>query len=156
MGNEQIKRTREMNDAGFVRLTNEQIKKLWKDGFVYIEVEPMNFVRFTVDDLVVNADKIHAFEKKMKDEGKCDYEKGRLPITCPECNKKLDGHMTTEGKIDNPKKGDIGICYYCRSVLEFQGGLEVKIIDVNDIDSEEIRTTIKMALYMVKNKVRND
>lgn len=84
------------------------------------------------------------------------YEKGRLPITCPACNKKLDGHMTTEGKLDNPKKGDLGICYYCRVVLEFQGGLEVKQINVDDIDSEEIRTTIKMALFMVKNRVRND
>lgn len=84
------------------------------------------------------------------------YEKGRLPVKCPACKNKLDGHMTTEGKVDNPKQGDIGICFYCRSVMEFQGGLEVKAIDVDSIDSEEIRTTIKMALYMVKNKVRHD
>jgi hypothetical protein len=70
MGNEQIKRTREMNDAGFVRLTNEQIKKLWKDGFVYIEVEPMNFVRFTVDDLLMHGDDVQELEKKLKQEGK--------------------------------------------------------------------------------------
>ncbi len=85
-----------------------------------------------------------------------NYEKGRLPINCPACKKKLDGHMTTDGEVKNPKKGDIGICYYCHIVLEFQGGLEVKQIEIKDIDSEQIRTTIKMALYMVKNRVRND
>ena len=83
------------------------------------------------------------------------YEKGRLPVKCPACKKKLDGHITTDGVYANPKKGGIGICYYCHVVFEFQGGTDVKQIDVDELEPEETRKTIKMVLYMVKNKVNN-
>lgn len=82
------------------------------------------------------------------------YEKGRLPVKCPACEKKLDGHITTEGVYKNPKKGDIGICFYCHAILEFQGGTLVNQINVDDIEPEETRNTIKMALYMINNRIK--
>lgn len=47
---------------------------------------------------------------------------GRLETSphCPHCKYVIDGFTSLEGK-DAPGEGDISICAYCQTVLEFDG-----------------------------------
>ncbi len=79
-------------------------------------------------------------------------EKGRLKVQCPHCKKILTGHLSTEGKLDNPSKGDICICIDCHSILKYQGGAKLKKISIAQVRDKKLRDTLQMALYMVMNQ----
>lgn len=78
------------------------------------------------------------------------HEKGRLVMFCPSCKKKLDGHMTTYGKIDNPRPGDYCLCFYCHEILVCTKGDKLKKISLNDVKNKETRETIRVALHLRK------
>ena len=48
---------------------------------------------------------------------------GRLATSpvCPQCGKTLDGFTSAALDGARPKPGDVSICFYCATVLEFCG-----------------------------------
>ena len=79
-------------------------------------------------------------------------QKGRMLFICPNCGKTLDGHMTSEGKMDDPSKGDICICVGCHSILKCEGAHKLKKITIEDVKNKELKETIMVALNMFYNR----
>ena len=75
---------KQMKDDGYMRLQKHHLGQLISQGFCYVEIAPGVIRRITTDDLSFNAEEIHAFEQKCKDEGKWNHEKN-----CPDLDKIL-------------------------------------------------------------------
>jgi len=45
--------------------------------------------------------------------------------TCPHCGEKLDGSTCVTKEIAIPKEGDIGVCFKCGTLLEYEEGFFV-------------------------------
>jgi hypothetical protein len=61
----------------------------------------------------------------------------RLPLClCPVCESKLDAATATDDDNVVPKSGDVTICIYCTSVLEFTDDMTVEQIDVKSVEPE--------------------
>lgn len=54
--------------------------------------------------------------------------------SCPHCKKRLDGFAHLEGKA-TPSVGDITVCAYCSSVLEFTSGLKLKFAAMEGLEN---------------------
>lgn len=64
---------------------------------------------------------------------------------CPYCGAKVDAAMGADGQDHIPKKGDIGICFTCTGLHEFQDDLtfkELKLEDLDPADQIQVRAAI--------------
>ncbi len=52
------KNQKQMEDAGYMRLSQEQIRNIFDKGFCYAELRPGHIVRVTTDDLRFNKEEI--------------------------------------------------------------------------------------------------
>ncbi len=59
---------KQMEDAGYMRLSQDHIRKIFNDGFCYVEIQPGHTVRVTADDLNFNAEEVESLIKKLSDE----------------------------------------------------------------------------------------
>lgn len=52
------------------------------------------------------------------------FYQGQLETTphCPHCNQKIDGFTSLEGER-GITDGDVSVCAYCKTVLEFENGV---------------------------------
>jgi len=57
---------KQMEDAGYMRLSQNHIRKILNDGFCYVEIRPGNIVKVTIDDLSFNKEEIEEFKKREK------------------------------------------------------------------------------------------
>ena len=54
---------------------------------------------------------------------------------CPSCKANLDAATKFAGPAGGPKPGDLSVCFYCGSMLEFDASLRLKFIDTVTWDS---------------------
>jgi len=54
--------------------------------------------------------------------------------TCPICGEKLDGGTAVTDNNAIPQEGDIGVCYKCGTLLEYEEGFFVHEIDQSTLD----------------------
>ncbi len=52
---------KDMERAGYIRLTREHLLALQKHDYCYVEVEPGNFKRFTTKEIYFNKEEIEDF-----------------------------------------------------------------------------------------------
>ncbi len=55
---------------------------------------------------------------------------------CPACNHDIDAATAADGTGAKAKEGDLSICFYCASVLQFRASLSLAVFDVNGLDAE--------------------
>jgi predicted transcriptional regulator len=70
-------------------------------------------------------------------------------LTCPYCDKTLDGMLACSGEQAKPKVGDYSICLYCHGYLEYQGTHHAKL-SLKDVKEPEIKEELKCARRLIK------
>lgn len=74
----------------------------------------------------------------------------RIPQTaCPSCNIELDA---AEGVTDPnaiPKPGDVTVCFYCSTVLEYTEDMQLTAIDLMSLQPE-VQDVIAMAILQIQ------
>lgn len=53
-----MSKQKEMEDAGYKKLTNSQVMAIFDQGFCYIEISPGSFIKMTKEDLHFNTEEI--------------------------------------------------------------------------------------------------
>jgi hypothetical protein len=59
------------------------------------------------------------------------------PSECPECGKNNDVATNANGGDDPPNPGDISVCFYCGTALEFTDELTLTRLDLSTLGPEE-------------------
>lgn len=59
-------------------------------------------------------------------------------VFCPNCGKQLDGTTFIKRGDVMPRPGDLSICFYCGTILEFEEGFFVHEFTKDMIDSLKI------------------
>lgn len=67
------------------------------------------------------------------------HHKGNLCV----CGRLLDSSTAIDGNREPPTAGDIGICWYCDRVYQFNATLTTKLLPESEWD-DNIRKTVKM------------
>lgn len=60
--------------------------------------------------------------------------------TCPGCNMTIDGYTPAEGEKQEPEDGDLSVCSYCYTALEFVTDPDTGLITLvlaDDLDEEQ-------------------
>ena len=67
-----------------------------------------------------------------------EMKQGKLPIkiTCPFCNKTLDGYTALDGG-GGPSEGDFTLCVFCLTPLRYGSGLRLRLIQEEELDELE-------------------
>ena len=81
-------------------------------------------------------------------------------VYCPSCNKQLDGITSMAGET-SPCKGDITICLYCATILEFEDGNFLHEMSEDDISKlkmnhpgthAELMSTMNLVKHIINEK----
>lgn len=68
---------------------------------------------------------------------------------CPICKAPLDRAMNPEGPGKLPEKGDVSICFYCLTALEFTEGLNLAVLDIEKTTPECRRQLAELTAAMM-------
>lgn len=71
------------------------------------------------------------------------------PCSCPKCGVSLDAATDASGGDAEPRPGDVTICFYCQSVLEFTEEMEFEKINIKDLQPE-VQDVIVMMLAQLQ------
>ena len=59
-------------------------------------------------------------------------------VNCPTCNRTLDGATCVDNEDILPKIGDLSVCMYCGTILEYEDGLFLHAISDESLESLKI------------------
>ena len=71
------------------------------------------------------------------------------PCPCPNCGAMNDAATSASGDASAPEAGDISICLYCASPLQYAEDMSLVDLDVSTLSSEE-----KVLVYEATMKVK--
>jgi len=58
------------------------------------------------------------------------------PCKCPGCGVPLDATTDPSDQNATPEPGDVTLCFYCETLLEFDEQLELREIDIKTLQPE--------------------
>lgn len=67
------------------------------------------------------------------------------PSTCPTCMTTLDAVTGMTDPDAMPEPGDVTVCFYCTTVLEYAEDMTLQIVDIKTLEPE-VRDVIAMAM----------
>jgi hypothetical protein len=68
---------------------------------------------------------------------------------CPSCGIPLDAASGVSDADAQPETGDITVCFYCNTVLEYTGDMDLVAVDIMTLQPE-VRDLVTMALLQIQ------
>jgi hypothetical protein len=69
---------------------------------------------------------------------------------CPACASPINGHANADGARCGPKPGDLSVCLYCTSFLQFE---DSGVRELKPADLEQLEPEARMAINLVRDAV---